>query len=87
MSPSVVYPKENVSLFCITYGNPQPSVLYWVKDGNPLRVDSHVQLLLGGVQVRVLNLQQDDAGRYDCITSAQINGSYLKASAVLGLLT
>ncbi|XP_062507461.1 hemicentin-1-like isoform X2 [Corticium candelabrum] len=85
ISPSVVYPSQNVSLFCITSGNPQPTVKGWKKDGVSLRRDPHVQLLLGGLQLRIQNVQLSDAGRYECITSAKVNNSYIATSVSLEL--
>ena len=44
-----------------------------------------MQLLLGGLQLRIQNVQLSDAGRYECITSAKVNNSYIATSVSLGL--
>ncbi|XP_075689566.1 hemicentin-1 [Rhinoderma darwinii] len=60
--------KSDVTLSCEVTGNPQPQVT-WVKDGQPLHLESHQTLRKGGQTFQINGAMVSDTGIYICIAS------------------
>ncbi|XP_062597947.1 neuroglian-like isoform X2 [Saccostrea cucullata] len=54
---------ETIKLKCIFSGNPTPDVFWW-KDQKSL--PDHHEVSLGGQELTIANLKEDDAGTYEC---------------------
>ncbi|XP_053380218.1 hemicentin-1-like [Mercenaria mercenaria] len=65
LNPTVI--KGHTSeLFCPVEGNPFPDIL-WLKDGEPVQLDSRVEIIDDGIQLKILNATESDTGRYECV--------------------
>ncbi|KAM3915384.1 hemicentin-1 [Leptodactylus fuscus] len=60
--------KSDVTLSCDVTGNPAPQ-LTWVKDGQPLHLESHHRLSNNGQTFHINGATVSDAGTYVCIAS------------------
>ncbi|XP_040264776.1 hemicentin-1 isoform X1 [Bufo bufo] len=60
--------KSDVTLSCEVTGNPTPQ-LTWVKDGQPLHLESHYRLRIEGQTLQINGAMVSDAGIYVCIAS------------------
>ncbi|XP_049724489.1 hemicentin-1 isoform X1 [Elephas maximus indicus] len=56
------------SMTCFTDGTPTPSVS-WLKDGQPLELDSHMTISTRGMVLQLIEAEIEDSGRYTCIAS------------------
>ena len=63
-----VVANKSVVMDCVTSGTPYPEI-FWVKDKVALTGASHrnVQILSGGMQLRILNAVLSDTGIYSCV--------------------
>lgn len=56
------------SMLCIADGNPTPTVT-WLRKGETLSPDAHLQLLNSNTTLRILQAQVNDTGRYTCVAN------------------
>nr|XP_022322237.1 hemicentin-1-like isoform X1 [Crassostrea virginica] len=52
-------------LNCPALGLPPPNIL-WFKDGSPLVLDSRMELMTGGLQLKIVNTTIEDTGTFKC---------------------
>ena len=52
-------------LNCPALGLPPPNIL-WYKDGSPLVLDSRMELMTGGLQLKIVNTTIEDTGAFKC---------------------
>ena len=52
-------------LFCPVTGNPTPEII-WLKDGEPLELDSRVTMEADGHELRIHNASVPDTAKYTC---------------------
>ncbi|XP_059849711.1 hemicentin-1-like [Hypanus sabinus] len=64
----VVIVNNPTSLVCEAMGYPSPTIT-WLKDGVPFKASGNMHLLPGGQGLQILNVQEENAGRYRCVVT------------------
>ncbi|XP_067825529.1 hemicentin-1-like [Heptranchias perlo] len=64
----VVIVNNPTSLVCEAVAYPSPTIT-WLKDGIPFKASRNIHLLPGGRGLQILNVQEEDAGRYSCVVT------------------
>uniref|UniRef100_UPI00398EE55D hemicentin-1-like n=1 Tax=Pristiophorus japonicus TaxID=55135 RepID=UPI00398EE55D len=64
----VVIVNNPTSLVCEAVAHPSPTIT-WFKDGIPFTASRNIHLLPGGRGLQILNVQEEDAGRYSCVVT------------------
>ncbi|XP_038637840.1 LOW QUALITY PROTEIN: hemicentin-1-like [Scyliorhinus canicula] len=64
----IVIVNNPTSLVCEAVAYPSPTIT-WLKDGVPFKASRNIHLLPGGRGLQILNVQEEDAGRYSCVVT------------------
>ncbi|XP_078083679.1 hemicentin-1-like [Mustelus asterias] len=64
----IVIVNNPTSLVCEAVAHPSPTIT-WLKDGIPFEASRNIHLLPGGRGLQILNVQEEDAGRYSCVVT------------------
>ncbi|XP_078407396.1 LOW QUALITY PROTEIN: hemicentin-1-like [Cetorhinus maximus] len=64
----IVIVNNPTSLLCEAVAYPRPTIT-WLKDGIPFKASRNIHLLPGGRGLQILNVQEEDAGRYSCVVT------------------
>ncbi|XP_037229824.1 muscle, skeletal receptor tyrosine-protein kinase isoform X3 [Falco rusticolus] len=89
MRPKITRPPINVEIIeglkavlpCITMGNPKPSVS-WIKGETVLKENARIAILDSG-NLRIHNVQREDAGQYRCVAKNSLGTAYSKPATVV----
>ncbi|XP_055943882.1 roundabout homolog 1-like isoform X1 [Argiope bruennichi] len=67
----------NVNISCIVRGEPVPSMMWKKADGQTIHSDDHYRVMSNGHHhtLEVLNLQEEDFGRYECLASNSLSST------------
>ncbi|XP_038625905.1 muscle, skeletal receptor tyrosine-protein kinase [Tachyglossus aculeatus] len=84
MKPKITRPPINVKITeglkvvlpCTTMGNPKPSVS-WIKGETTLKENARIAVLESG-NLRIHNVQREDAGHYRCLAKNSLGTAYSK---------
>lgn len=66
LSSHQVVLKGSLAVDCMVSGTPFPDI-FWVKDGMALTESPNVQLVSGGMQLRISSAVLSDTGSYKCM--------------------
>ncbi|XP_072421818.1 hemicentin-1-like isoform X1 [Chiloscyllium punctatum] len=64
----IVIVNNPTSLACEAEAYPSPTIT-WLKDGIPFKASRNIHLLPGGRGLQILNVQEENAGRYSCVVT------------------
>ncbi|NXL23786.1 MUSK kinase, partial [Setophaga kirtlandii] len=89
MRPKITRPPVNVEIIeglkavlpCTTMGNPKPSVS-WVKGETVVKETARIAVLDSG-NLRIHNVQREDAGQYRCVAKNSLGTAYSKPANVV----
>ncbi|XP_035166712.1 muscle, skeletal receptor tyrosine-protein kinase [Oxyura jamaicensis] len=89
MRPKITRPPLNVEIIeglkavlpCTTMGNPKPSVS-WIKGETVVKENARIAILDSG-NLRIHNVQREDAGQYRCIAKNSLGTAYSKPATVV----
>ncbi|XP_056369625.1 muscle, skeletal receptor tyrosine-protein kinase isoform X3 [Oenanthe melanoleuca] len=89
MRPKITRPPINVEIIeglkavlpCTTMGNPKPSVS-WVKGETVVKETARIAVLDSG-NLRIHNVQREDAGQYRCVAKNSLGTAYSKPATVV----
>ncbi|XP_027664289.2 muscle, skeletal receptor tyrosine-protein kinase isoform X5 [Falco biarmicus] len=89
MRPKITRPPINVEIIeglkavlpCTTMGNPKPSVS-WIKGETVLKENARIAILDSG-NLRIHNVQREDAGQYRCVAKNSLGTAYSKPATVV----
>nr|XP_014127933.1 muscle, skeletal receptor tyrosine-protein kinase isoform X2 [Zonotrichia albicollis] len=89
MRPKITRPPVNVEIIeglkavlpCTTMGNPKPSVS-WVKGEAVVKETARIAVLDSG-NLRIHNVQREDAGQYRCVAKNSLGTAYSKPANVV----
>ncbi|XP_050185326.1 muscle, skeletal receptor tyrosine-protein kinase isoform X3 [Myiozetetes cayanensis] len=89
MRPKITRPPVNVEIIeglkavlpCVTMGNPKPSVS-WVKGETVVKETARIAVLDSG-NLRIHNVQREDAGQYRCVAKNSLGTAYSKPATVV----
>ncbi|XP_010084985.1 PREDICTED: muscle, skeletal receptor tyrosine protein kinase-like, partial [Pterocles gutturalis] len=89
MRPKITRPPTNVEIIeglkavlpCTTMGNPKPSVS-WIKGETVVKESARVAVLDSG-NLRIHNVQREDAGQYRCVAKNSLGTAYSKPAMVV----
>ncbi|KAJ7408536.1 Muscle, skeletal receptor tyrosine protein kinase [Pitangus sulphuratus] len=87
--PKITRPPVNVEIIeglkavlpCVTMGNPKPSVS-WVKGETVVKETARIAVLDSG-NLRIHNVQREDAGQYRCVAKNSLGTAYSKPATVV----
>ncbi|XP_051498562.1 muscle, skeletal receptor tyrosine-protein kinase isoform X4 [Apus apus] len=88
MRPKITRPPINVEIIeglkavlpCTTMGNPKPSVS-WIKGETVVKENARIAVLDSG-NLRIHNVQREDAGQYRCVAKNSLGTAYSKPAMV-----
>ncbi|XP_005154903.1 muscle, skeletal receptor tyrosine-protein kinase isoform X6 [Melopsittacus undulatus] len=88
MRPKITRPPVNVEIIeglkavlpCTTMGNPKPSVS-WIKGETAVKENARIAVLDSG-NLRIHNVQREDAGQYRCVAKNSLGTAYSKPATV-----
>ncbi|XP_064032498.1 muscle, skeletal receptor tyrosine-protein kinase isoform X4 [Pogoniulus pusillus] len=89
MRPKITRPPINVEIIeglkavlpCTTMGNPKPSVS-WIKGETVVKENARIAVLDSG-NLRIHNVQREDAGQYRCVAKNSLGTAYSKPATVV----
>ncbi|XP_042685380.1 muscle, skeletal receptor tyrosine-protein kinase isoform X3 [Centrocercus urophasianus] len=89
MRPKITRPPVNVEIIeglkavlpCTTMGNPKPSVS-WIKGETVVKENARIAVLDSG-NLRIHNVQREDAGQYRCVARNSLGSAYSKPATVV----
>ncbi|XP_065517776.1 muscle, skeletal receptor tyrosine-protein kinase isoform X1 [Lathamus discolor] len=89
MRPKITRPPVNVEIIeglkavlpCTTMGNPKPSVS-WIKGETAVKENARIAVLDSG-NLRIHNVQREDAGQYRCVAKNSLGTAYSKPATVV----
>lgn len=89
MRPKITRPPVNVEIIeglkavlpCTTMGNPKPSVS-WIKGETVVKENARIAVLDSG-NLRIHNVQREDAGQYRCVAKNSLGSAYSKPATVV----
>ncbi|XP_049650842.1 muscle, skeletal receptor tyrosine-protein kinase isoform X2 [Accipiter gentilis] len=89
MRPKITRPPINVEIIeglkavlpCTTMGNPKPSVS-WIKGETVVKENARIAILDSG-NLRIHNVQREDAGQYRCVAKNSLGTAYSKPATVV----
>ncbi|XP_075267286.1 muscle, skeletal receptor tyrosine-protein kinase isoform X3 [Opisthocomus hoazin] len=89
MRPKIIRPPINVEIIeglkavlpCTTMGNPKPSVS-WIKGETVVKENARIAVLDSG-NLRIHNVQREDAGQYRCVAKNSLGTAYSKPATVV----
>ncbi|XP_054034254.1 muscle, skeletal receptor tyrosine-protein kinase isoform X3 [Dryobates pubescens] len=89
MRPKITRPPINVEIIeglkavlpCTTMGNPKPSVS-WIKGDTVVKENARIAVLDSG-NLRIHNVQREDAGQYRCVAKNSLGTAYSKPATVV----
>ncbi|XP_071436643.1 muscle, skeletal receptor tyrosine-protein kinase isoform X3 [Pithys albifrons albifrons] len=89
MRPKITRPPLNVEIIeglkavlpCTTMGNPKPSVS-WIKGETVVKETARIAVLDSG-NLRIHNVQREDAGQYRCVAKNSLGTAYSKPATVV----
>ncbi|XP_026722415.1 muscle, skeletal receptor tyrosine-protein kinase isoform X2 [Athene cunicularia] len=89
MRPKITRPPINVEIIeglkavlpCTTLGNPKPSVS-WIKGETVVKENARIAVLDSG-NLRIHNVQREDAGQYRCVAKNSLGTAYSKPAMVV----
>ncbi|XP_074992473.1 muscle, skeletal receptor tyrosine-protein kinase isoform X3 [Calonectris borealis] len=89
MRPKITRPPINVEIIeglkavlpCTTMGNPKPSVS-WIKGETVVKENARIAVLDSG-NLRIHNVQREDAGQYRCVAKNSLGTAYSKPAMVV----
>ncbi|XP_038026824.1 muscle, skeletal receptor tyrosine-protein kinase isoform X4 [Anas platyrhynchos] len=89
MRPKITRPPLNVEIIeglkavlpCTTMGNPKPSVS-WIKGETVVKENARIAVLDSG-NLRIHNVQREDAGQYRCVAKNSLGTAYSKPAIVV----
>ncbi|XP_032062031.1 muscle, skeletal receptor tyrosine-protein kinase isoform X2 [Aythya fuligula] len=89
MRPKITRPPLNVEIIeglkavlpCTTMGNPKPSVS-WIKGETVVKENARIAVLDSG-NLRIHNVQREDAGQYRCVAKNSLGTAYSKPATVV----
>ncbi|XP_068279596.1 muscle, skeletal receptor tyrosine-protein kinase isoform X4 [Nyctibius grandis] len=89
MRPKITRPPINVEIIeglkavlpCTTMGNPKPSVS-WIKGETVVKENARIAVLDSG-NLRIHNVQREDAGQYRCVAKNSLGTTYSKPATVV----
>ncbi|NXK75445.1 MUSK kinase, partial [Amazona guildingii] len=89
MRPKITRPPVNVEIIeglkavlpCTTMGNPKPSVS-WIKGETAVKENARIAVLDSG-NLRIHNIQREDAGQYRCVAKNSLGTAYSKPATVV----
>nr|XP_013816572.1 PREDICTED: muscle, skeletal receptor tyrosine-protein kinase isoform X2 [Apteryx mantelli mantelli] len=89
MKPKITRPPINVEIIeglkavlpCTTMGNPKPSVS-WIKGETVVKENARIAVLDSG-NLRIHNVQREDAGQYRCVAKNSLGTAYSKPVTVV----
>ncbi|KAJ7417531.1 Muscle, skeletal receptor tyrosine protein kinase [Willisornis vidua] len=89
MRPKITRPPINVEIIeglkavlpCTTMGNPKPSVS-WIKGETVVKETARIAVLDSG-NLRIHNVQREDAGQYRCVAKNSLGTAYSKPATVV----
>lgn len=73
---------KSAMLHCSSTGIPQ-SIMWWLKDGQPLRTGSRVRQLTNG-QIKITSVTKEDRGMYQCFVKNEYDSAQDTAEIRLG---
>ncbi|OXB72916.1 UNVERIFIED_CONTAM: hypothetical protein H355_005383 [Colinus virginianus] len=89
MRPKITRPPVNVEIIeglkavlpCTTMGNPKPSVS-WIRGETVVKENARIAVLDSG-NLRIHNVQREDAGQYRCVARNSLGTAYSKPATVV----